>query len=271
VSYSDKPPLDDVLLIHFGVKGMKWGVRKASNRAVDTLNVNNKGVTVRSDGSITIEKGASLQRLVRSNGKSMPLKDLTYASINEYDNARYVKIIGGKGFFGGGRDQILGITATKKITAPSVAEATKINSELMLKNETYRKKNTTIFGEPIGARELKQIENDPTGRTALAWYQMTNTKLTFSAEFDKNAPYVQQAFRETVVSKGYNAVRDENDVVSKIAKAPIIIFSPETSLRVTSVTQITDALRTANKDTLRAYKSLGRDWVDQQLYSDVPI
>lgn len=29
----EKPPLDDELLSHFGVKGMRWGVRKAAQKA----------------------------------------------------------------------------------------------------------------------------------------------------------------------------------------------------------------------------------------------
>lgn len=255
-------------LAHYGVKGMHWGIRRdgPSSGAVSNLNIHAKGITVRSDGSMSIEKGASLQRLVRSSGKSLPMKDLTYTSMLEYDNARYIKTIGGKGFFGGGRDQILGITATKKITAPSKEEATKMVSDLMINDSTFRKRNTSMLGEPINKGDLKRIVDDPVGKTAQAWYEMTNTKLTFDKEFDPDAPYVQKAFRETMAKRGFNAVRDENDVAGGISKAPIIIFSPEKSLKVTSVTNITDELRAANKAKLKEYKRLGRDWAEKQLY-----
>src|SRR4051812_33679396 len=89
-------------LSHFGVKGMRWGVRKAE--PVQPDDIRTPGITFRRDGSIDIQPGASLQRLVRANGKSLPMKDITYASTNAYDNAKYIKFIGGKGIFGGGRD-----------------------------------------------------------------------------------------------------------------------------------------------------------------------
>lgn len=258
----------DHFLAHYGIKGMKWGVRKEPSRGVESLNIRSKGVTVRSDGSIDVAKGASLQRLVRSNGKSLPMKDLTYASLSEYDNARYIKTIAGKGFFGGGRDKILHITATKPIKAPSIDKATRMVSDMMLTDAQFRKKNTSMLGESISNKELDQIRKDPGGKTARAWYEVTNTKLTFDKEFDPDAPFVQKAFREKMKSEGYNAVRDENDVVGKIAKSPIIVFEPENSLKVTSSTMVTDEIRRANKETLSLYKSLGKDWVDRELYED---
>ncbi len=251
-------------LFHFGVKGMRWGVRKAPEVSAD-LTV--PGVTLGRDGSITIKEGVSIQRLVRSSGKSLPMKDVTYASINQYDNARYIKVIGGKGILGGGRDQILSIKTTQAIKAPSVVESTKVVSDLMVHDAEFRKRNTGPLGEPIRSQDLAKITADPTGKDAQAWYHMTNVKLTFDATFDPDAPYVQKRVRETFQAKGFNAVRDENDVAGKIAKSPVIIFSPEKSLKVVGTTQITDELRKANKQELKQYKRNGKEWVDQQLYS----
>lgn len=264
------PPLGGVYIEHFGVKGMKWGIRKKEPRSAEGLTLKAPGVTVRSDGSIDIKPGASLQRLVRSNGKSAPMQNLTYASMLEYDNARYVKIIGGKGILGGGRDQILGLKATKRITAPSKDEATRIVSDMMINNPEFRKRNTELFGAPIKDKELGEIRSDPLGKTAKSWYEMTNVKMTLSADFDPDAPHVQTMLKSQLAKKGYNALRDENDAGGKnpLAKAPIIIFSPETSLKVTSVTSITDDLRRANKETLATYKDQGKDWLDRQLYGE---
>lgn len=257
------PPLS-----HHGIKGMRWGFHKQQDQSSDTIPAAIKphGVTMRKDGSIDIEKGAAIQRLVRSNGHSLPMKDITYASLNEYDNRKYLKVIGGKGFFGGGRDTILSIQATQAIKAPSVTEATKLVSDMMVRDAKFRKRNTDPLGNHISDKELAQIKADPTGKTAQSWYWNTNQKLTFDKEYDPDAPFVQKKFKEEFEKKGFGAVRDENDVTANIAKAPVIIFSPEKSLKVVGMTKITDDLRKANKQTLKQYKRNGKDWVDKELY-----
>lgn len=261
---------ENVYLEHFGILGMRWGVRKKTTPTASTLPVKlvPSGITIRIDGSISIRPGANLQRLVRSNGKSLAMKDVTYASLNAYDNSRYIKKIGGKGFFGGGRDQILSIRATKKIEAPSKEKATEIVSKLMLKDAKFRAKNTNALGVSISKKELEQIRKDPKGKTAKAWYEMTNTKLTFDPSWDPDAPHVQKTLREEFLRRGYNAVRDENDFSTGLSRAPIIIFSPETSLKVTSTTSINNDLRKANKQQLREYDRAGREYIDKQLFAE---
>lgn len=259
---------DREFLAHYGVKGMKWGVRNESKSSNVTLGPP-AGVVMRKDGSILIKPGANLQRLVRSNGESLPMKDLTYASINAYDNARYIKIIGGKGVFGGGRDQILSLKAVKEIKAPSVVDAVKINSELMIQDKSYRDlvgKHANLLSDKMNPKEWVKIESDPTGRTAFAWYEMTNRALTYNDDFSPGVSELQAKFKKEFMAKGYNAIRDENDFSTKVAKAPIIIFDPQTSLKVTSMQSLTDDLRTANKDLLRNYKRNGQDWIEKQLY-----
>jgi hypothetical protein len=253
-------------LEHFGIKGMRWGVRK-QEEARASLSPRDGGAIMRKDGSVDIPAGSSIQRLIRSSGKSLPMKDITYASINDYDNSRYIKVIGGKGFFGGGRDRILHIQTTKPIKAPPVKDATKLVSDLMLNNSTFRERNTNILGATISKKELESIRKDPTGKTAQDWYFNTNQKLTFSREFDPHAPYIQKVVREKVQEKGYNALRDENDIQARIAKAPLIIFNPQDSLKVVRVSNIDDQLRKANKQKLKQYKRAGKEWVESQLHS----
>jgi len=253
-------------LSHHGILGMHWGHRKPSDSTASTLSVKTKGITVREDGSIDVEKGASVQRLVRGKGGSLPLKNLTYASLTDYDNAKYIKYIGGKGFFGGGRDTIVKLAATQKIKAPSVDEATRITSDLFVNDSKFRKTFTDSLARPAPEEDIVAMKKDPTGKVAKMWYTQVNTALTFSPDFDETAPYIQKTVRESFVKKGFNAVRDENDFQSGVSKAPIIIFSPEKTLKVTTVSTITDELRAASKEKVKQYKALGSDWVNKSLY-----
>jgi len=251
-------------LEHHGILGMRWGHRKLE--AKTKLQIKTKGISVKGDGSINVDKGVSLQRLVRGDGSSIPLKDITYASLTDYDNAKYIKYIGGKGFFGGGRDKVLQLTTRQPIKAPSVDEASKIVVGIFATDKKFRETFKPFMGEAISAHELAEIVANPTGKKAKLWYTAVNTSLTFDSEFDPTAPYIQKTVRETFQKKGFNAVRDENDFQSGVSKAPIIIFSPETTVKVTTVSDITDDMRNMSKDKLKAYSTLGRDWVQKELY-----
>lgn len=251
-------------LAHFGILGMHWGVHR-NTAPVPTAKT--KGIVVKEDGSITVAKGANLQRLVRKDGSSLPLKNLTYASLTEYDNAKYIKYIGGKGLFGGGRDTILQLTATEPIKAPSINEASKIVSNMFLTDSKFRNTYTNVLGEKLSPKELAIIKKEPNGKVAKEWYSSVNTALTFDSTFDPSATYVQKTVREALQKKGFNAVRDENDFQAGVSKAPIIIFSPEKTLKVTKISDITDKVRKESKAKLKAYNSLGKKWIEKNLYA----
>ena len=266
-------------IYHHGIKGQKWGVRRYQNKDGSLTPAGKKhyapselgrtpiqkGVSVKSDGSITISKGVNLQRLV--SDKSRTLKDVTYASVLEWDNAKYVKYIGGKGFFGGGRDKVLSLKANEDLKAPSLDEASKIMVETLQTNPKFRSNFKNMLDNTVSDKELKRMVNDPTGSLAKAWYDELNVSMTFSPDFDPSAPYIQKTFSEALQKKGYNMLRDENDFQNRVAKAPVIILNPQKTLTVTNVTNITDDLRKSSKETLDDYKKLGKDWVDKYVYS----
>lgn len=271
--------MSDLRLYHHGIKGMRWGVRRFQNKDGSLTPAGKKkyspeelgrqpvpkGVSVNADGSITVSKGCSLQRLV--NDSSRPLKDLTYASMLEYDNAKYVRYIGGKGLLGGGRDKVLTIKANEDLKAPSMDEASKIMVDLLSSNPEFRKRFKNSFNdEPVSDKELNKMRKDPTGTDARAWYDELNVSMTFSPKFDPEAPFIQKTFSEALQKKGYNILRDENDFQNKVAKAPVIILNPEKTLTVTGVSDITDKLRSSSKEVMDDYKKLGKDWVDNYVY-----
>ncbi len=266
-------------LMHHGVKGMRWGIRRYQNKDGSLTPAGKKryspeelgrtpvqkGVTVNADGSITVSKGTSLQRL--TSDKSRPLQDITYASMLEYDNAKYIKYIGGKGFFGGGRDKVLSMKANEDLKAPSMDEASKIMVDMLNTNPKFRNSFTNCLGNTVSDKELEKMNKDPTGSTAKAWYDELNVSMTFSPDFDPSAPYIQKIFSDALQKKGYNMLRDENDFQNKVAKAPVIILNPQRTLSVVGMTDITDKLRSSSKEVLDDYKKLGKSWVDEYVYS----
>lgn len=266
-------------IYHHGVKGMKWGIRRFQNKDGSLTPAGKKryyspeelgrkpvpkGVSVNSDGSITVSKGCSLQRLVHD--ESRPMKDLTYASMLEYDNAKYVRYIGGKGFFGGGRDKVLSIKANEDLKAPSVDEASKIMVDLLNNKPEFRNNFKNFLGNTVSDKELAKMKENPAGSTAKAWYDELNVSMTYSSDFDPSAPFIQKTFSEALQKKGYNMLRDENDFQNNVAKAPVIILNPQKTLSVVGMTDITDSLRASSKEVVNDYKKLGKDWVDEYVY-----
>lgn len=84
----------DDFLAHYGVKGMKWGVRKQRASTPVVSRSSPRDLKPNSDGSIDIPRGAHIQRVV--NGKRLLSKaglDIgethTYASFTKGDNLRY--------------------------------------------------------------------------------------------------------------------------------------------------------------------------------------
>ena len=87
--------MNDGYLIHYGVKGMKWGVRKDKKSSPDFLAYRNSSKQIRRnrDGSYTVPKGYIYNRVGGSSMKTNKAGGL-YVSSGKDDAARYVKNLG---------------------------------------------------------------------------------------------------------------------------------------------------------------------------------
>lgn len=149
-------PLDDILM-HFGVKGMKWGVRK--NREHGRRQ---PGYKVHDDGRIEIEPGVKMQRLVTSSKLkdqiSRPLNGYSFMSFLPEDNAKYISQMSTKSKAQDlKRDTILVLKTKVDLKSPSLEEARRINMDVM---EKHAKELRIFYKQPIGKRKYDSLSKE---------------------------------------------------------------------------------------------------------------
>ena len=246
-------------LYHHGVKGQKWGVRNGPPYPLDE---DANGYKIYGDGRIEIPKGTKLQRLVGKNTKQ-DLAGMLYASFTANDNARYIVKIGGKGLFGGGRDTLLTLTAKKDLKSPSAKEAATTFFEMLRDNPKLNKQMDSVpLLYSYNDKELKRVFSD-ISKNKMDDYQMINSALMFEAF----SP-IKDAWFSKLKEKGYNMLRDENDVSNGYSKNPIILFDGSSSVSLESSTFISDNMRKEakayNKETIR----LGKEYLKKHGFKE---
>ena len=217
--WSDMSLTYDNYLEHYGVKGMKWGVRKSDRTS-------NPRYTVNSDGSMTIDKGYRIDRMYdqRSGGRSGS-EGSNYFAVTNYDKNNYMAM------WGAGIESKFKIIRTLAADSMSTMEATEplkipsMNEHL----EIYNKARTNLGLKP---RDMHHLPED------------TN-KIFAKGKNDRvKSEYIKEAN-----SRGFNALRDVTDSMM-LAEHPIIVLNGEKSLKQVTVKNI------SNKDVNTAAEFL---------------
>lgn len=181
-------------LYHYGIKGMRWGVRrfedksghltpagkeryddydyptskqrkKYGNHAMEGHDYKDYG-----DGRIEIKEGSTMQRIIFSHaGSKTSLAGMTYASFTKFDNMSYA-------FIGGRKDtndkknknRVLDLVTKKELKSPSMDEAANT-----LINLTKNKEFNNVYGKTPDGKQLgfplsdKDISNISRNKNAL--------------------------------------------------------------------------------------------------------
>lgn len=228
-------------LYHFGIKGMKWGVRRFQNQDGSLKpkgkqrydNSNAKNITSKyDDNDIRVKSGSDVHRIIPKGWveKEKGYKGHAYASYKPEDTKRYKDFA--KMFDPSGNNYVdMRFKVTKDLVSPSL------------------KKRVDTF--------IELIDKDPKFKESMIKATRTPLLFTPKSTFDKlgNEKKLESAYRKMaylVVSKrdirdpyfnalkkkGYNMMLDDADIKGGISKEPIIIFDREKNLKLKDVNKI---------------------------------
>lgn len=267
MSWNMRVKQDQNIISHHGILGMKWGVR----RTPEQLGHLRSSARISKSGAIRLEKGASLTRVINSKN-GVFRGDLAYASILEYDAARYISLSATGKIGNLDIDKIVHIRAKEPLVAPSQEEATRTLGKLMAEDKEVRSFMEKVYERKITDAEIDKIINKPSSMSSKYFYIAYNTLFTIpdtaSIEYlGAKISGTQTKYINALKKQGYNMLRDENDFGSGATKSPVIIFNPEQSLDIVSIDDITSDIIRQSKDTVKTYERLGRKWMDEYVYS----
>lgn len=245
----------EAFLAHYGVKGMRWGVRKERKVIIESYNKaqaefdrrhNEHGSWTRvsetkynqlSDEDFVVGRDAVLKRATRDLENDATRK-VTYLSTNEADAMIY------RGIFPA---QFMGLGSGYKGYYESTYEAT---TQLKSPSE---KKRIEGYIELMDSRELKLQNGETiTGREYLkrsglgdAVDQLSSKELglTYYGQFlrEQGNPGepLTTAYFDKMAKRGYTAVVDDHNQ-GTFSKTPIIVLEPYKNLKLKEVKQLTE-------------------------------
>ena len=251
-------------LYHYGVKGMKWGVRRYEDESGHLTPAGRKRYgedryKLNKDGSIEIQKGAELQRIVDGKMSKEGIKGQTYASIGKNDNNQYMNILAKSG-----TSKVLKLTAKSVLKSPSSEEAADIyinvlknNSKALsefkqMKSFAEESKAVTDFDNTL----KKALSNKATAKEKSELYRLANYLFVYDDQIQSS----KKQFYKEVQNKGYNILRDEYDSLSGVVKSPIIILDGESSVSIKSSKIVTNSMSKKASKYVNKYEKKGEEW-----------
>lgn len=256
-------------LMHYGVLGMKWGIRRHRNKDRSLANAgkeyyamdSNKTIKVNSDGSKTIPPGFMFNRVGRSKmdiNKSGGL----YVSYGKDDAARYVKNLGPtpiRKLMGMKADTVQHIKVKSAMKMPSDEKMATETAKLLLANDKlfdsfkgsfYAAAVTGNFEAGMSKDVVRQALKNPSGKEGqkLAYGVAS---IFGDSSYKAETKLIYEHFRK----QGYDAVPDLLDRRSGTSNTAMIVINPS-KVEIVSTTAITKDVMRSAKDYVKTLEKL---------------
>ena len=261
--------MSDYELYHYGIKGMKWGIRRFQDKNGRLTNAGKARYSVESDkkikdnpdGSKTIPKGFMFNRVGKSSLDVNQSGGL-YVSYGKEDAARYVKSLGPtlmSKLFGSGGEAVQHISVKEKMKMPSDSDTAKETAKILLSNDKvlkslnesfYASAVTGDFSKSITKTDIEAALKNPSGKEGQKLSYAVSSFLGDS-NYATESKVVYDHFR----SKGYDAIPDVHDRLSGTSRTAMIVINPD-KVEVKSVTMITKDVMKAGKDYVKTLEKL---------------